>query len=375
MTLSSFFARVKKRLSNGVVTLHPKTLSRGRVLLSYTTLPFLSPETLDGHTNRWECRCIATLFSEAGYTVDIIDYDNTSFLPKYSYDICLDVHHQLERIAQYMKPKGKKVYHATTAHWKFNNDAEQMRLKAVEARRGVRLQPRRIMPPSRNAEVADIITVLGNSFTQDTYRFAEKQIVHIPLSSTHTFPFPSEKNLHSAANRYVWIGGAGMAHKGLDLVLEAFSDLPKFELSIFGKADPDFINVYNKELFKSTNIHFFGSRDPLDSVFQKALFSSVGCISPSCSEGGGGSTILAMHAGLIPIVSYENSVDIGSSGIVLSENTVSEIKKSVQNISTHSEAELLYKSKQAWEIARSIHTRPYFEKAFKQFMETYLFTI
>ena len=46
---------------------------------------------------------------------------------------------------------------------------------------------------------------------------------------------------------------------------------------------------------------------------------------PSCSEGGGGCVINCMHAGLIPVVSYESSVDISHDcGVIFKENSVEE---------------------------------------------------
>jgi hypothetical protein len=47
-----------------------------------------------------------------------------------------------------------------------------------------------------------------------------------------------------------------MVHKGLDLVLEAFARMPECQLTIVGpvRNEPEFVNVYRKELFHTPNI-------------------------------------------------------------------------------------------------------------------------
>ena len=54
------------------------------------------------------------------------------------------------------------------------------------------------------------------------------------------------------------------------------------------------------------------------------------CIA-SCAEGG---VVTCLHAGLIPIVSRDTSVDVNDDyGMVFEYSTIEEIKESVQNLS------------------------------------------
>lgn len=92
-------------------------------------------------------------------------------------------------------------------------------------------------------------------------------------------------------------------------------------------------------------------------------------IYPSCSEGGGGSVITCLHAGLIPVISYESSVDISGFGIVLAESTINEIITSVKQISGLSDTNLKINSKKSWEYARNNHMREHFIKDYEKFVE------
>ena len=64
-----------------------------------------------------------------------------------------------------------------------------------------------------------------------------------------------------------------------------------------------------------------------------------------------------MHAGLIPIISYESGVDTGDFGCTLSENTVDSIIEAVISLSQKSTEELRNMSHNSWSYAREYHTR------------------
>ena len=357
--------KLLKKLRGGVVELQPSASPRGRVLLSYTTLPFISPNALDGHTNRWECRRIAELFLEAGYAVDVVDFDHPTFTPHRTYNFCLDIAHNLERFTPSLGKGCVKVFHATTSHWLFNNQAEYTRLLELQKRRGFTLVPQRALTPSRNIEVADVVTLLGNDVTAGTYAYAQKSLRRIPISTTHLYPAPERKKIARAKTGFIWFGGSGIVHKGLDLVLETFTTLPDLHLTVFGKADTDFTHAYRKELQETANIQFLGHVDPGSRVFQNALETSIGLIFPSCAEGSSGGVVTAMHAGLIPIVSKEAGVDIGEAGIILPDCTVDTMRQVVTELTKLPEEQLNTLMLASWHKARAQHTRELFSAAYE----------
>jgi DNA-directed RNA polymerase subunit F len=76
-----------------------------------------------------------------------------------------------------------------------------------------------------------------------------------------------------------------------------------------------------------------------------------------------------MHAGLIPIVSYESSVDVGDFGMILKDCTINEIKNTISTISALSLQELKQKARKAWEYARSNHTREKFAEEYRNVID------
>ena len=101
-----------------------------------------------------------------------------------------------------------------------------------------------------------------------------------------------------------------------------------------------------------------------------------GCLAvayPSCSEGGGGSIITCMHAGLIPVVTRETSVDIDPSwGIELETSSIDALTAAIRDLAARPAAELRQMSRAAWEYAREHHTRERFGARYRAVMSQLL---
>lgn len=375
----NFFIFVYKKLYFkifGVVHLSPSVPSGKRVLLSYLAEPFLLkpgqvPSTF--HSNYWECAEIAQTFLEKGYRVDVIDWDNERFSPRYHYNICIDVHNNLRNLAPYLE-NTLKIFHITNAHWAVAKENEERRIAALKQRRGVVLMPRRTLTPSYNIEEADCATMLGNDYTKSTYAFAKKEIFRVPVSSPMLFEFPKQKDFNMARKHFLWLGGSGAVHKGLDITLEAFAQMPELHLTVCGpiKSEEDFMTAYNKELTQAPNISYLGRIDLAGPKFQELVRECGAVVFPSSSEGGGGSVINCMQAGLVPVVTEETSVDIGDFGVMISKPTVEGVTHAIKQVGGMPPSELQHRSENAWQYARSNHTREQFAKNYRATVETIL---
>lgn len=363
--------RILFRLRGRVVHLKPKGAVRGRVLISYTTLPFLGAgeHLFNTHTNTWECFHMAEAFRARGYAVDVIDTHNMRFIPRKQYRYALDVHANLDRLAPLLNPDCIKIYHICTQHWRANNASEQKRLDAFKARRGITQRPERMMPENTAAEKADLLLLLGNDATAATYAHIDHPVFRIPISTTFTFGSPNNKDFRAARRSFVWQGGAGAIHKGVDLLIEAFAEMPEFELHLLGKyADPVLLSAYEREL-KLSNIISHGVVKLGSAAYKEITSRSLAVLSPSCAEGQSGSVIVGMHAGLIPIVSRESGIDTHDFGVTLRGDSVEEIRKEVRRVSALPAAELQRMALGTWQYARAHHTREKFTEAFGTFLD------
>ena len=363
-----------------VVSLESKNGFQGNMFLSYLNKPFLSTggdSFPNGHTAYWECWQIANTFLNLGYNVDVIDRLNHNFTPLKKYDIFVGHRHRFERFSEFLGEDCLKIAHLDVAHWLFNNCATSKRALDMQQRRGVTVSQssQRIIEHNMAIEYAEYATVLGNEFTINTYKYAKKPIYRVPISTCDMYPWPEKKDFDICRKNYLWFGSEGMVHKGLDLVLDAFKDMPEYNLTICGPVEKEifFVKAYYKELYQSKNINTIGWIDTSSVQFVNILNNCIGLIYPSCAEGGGGSVITCMHGGLIPIVSYESSVDVEDEyGIILKDSSVEEIKTSIKYISNLPAGQLKGMAQKSWEFARKYHTRDRFSIEYRKTIETIL---
>jgi len=352
--------------------LRPEGKERGCVVISYITWPFRegwnSPRAR-GHTNAFEVVAMAEAWRDQGFRVEVCDYDDGSYTPPADCAVAIDLHSNLERWEDKLPPGCMKILHATGCHWRIHNKAELDRIAALRERRGVGLQPRRQVDPSRAAEIADEITVLGNEHTIGTYKFAGKPITRIPISAAYEFDWPSEKNFELAKRRFLWLGSLGMVHKGLDLVLEAFAGMPEVQLTVCGRPEKetDFFQAYQKELTKLPNIELRGWTDLGSPEFAQIASTHGTIIYPSSCEGGGGAVIHCMHAGLLPACTSEASVDLGDFGVLLEQGNVAAVQRGIGFISSMATSELVQRSLASWEHVRKMHARAKFCESYRSF--------
>ena len=370
---STLRSRGNKNVDKQLITLLPDSVPKGHALVSYIIESFIiDPEhpTFRSHTHYWETRQIVNTFLELGYAVDLISYRNKSFRPERNYDFLVGARTNFDRLAALLNDSCVKVVHLDTAHWATNNYKAYGRLFDLARRRKVALTDSvRLIEHNSAIEHADFATILGNSFTIDSYAYAGKPIYRIPISSSITYDW-RDRNVDAIRKNYMWFGSSGFVHKGLDLVLELFAEMPDYQLFVCGPLEKEkaFTEEFHRELYETDNIHAVGWVDVNQKKFRQILDQCLGIIFPSCAEGGGGSVITCMHGGVIPVVSAEASVDINGNGVTLRDCSLAGMRKEVSTLSNLSTAELEHLSREAWQFASSVHTRESFARSYKDFV-------
>ncbi len=357
-----------------VIRHEPAGKARGCVAISYITWPFVdgfdSPKAR-GHTNAYEVIVMAEAFRDLGFRVEIIDWNNTAYVPPADCRIAIDIHGNLEGWEGGLPAGCKRVLHATGPHWLFWNHAELSRLQAVSGRKGIALRPRRHVGPSRGVEVADEVVVLGNEFTRQSFLFGGKPVTRIPISSAYEFSWPTVRDFEKARKRFLWVGSYGMVHKGLDLALDAFAGMPDLELTVCGRPEKeeDFYHLYEKLLLKTPNIRLHGWLDMATPDFAEIARTHAAVIYPSSAEGGAGSVIHCMHAGMLPVCTTEASIDLGDFGFHVESGTVEAVQKACRAVAVMPASEVEARARAAYEHVRAVHTRKRFRENYKKFAE------
>ncbi len=364
----------KKSVNSLIVTKSNSGKSRGTVLLSYIIEPFLPDSEGNisrSHTHFLESVLIVETFLKLGFTVDIIDYRDSKFIPQKDYSFFVSARTNFQRIARHLKDNCIKIVHLDTAHWLFNNYASYGRLYALKERKKVVLYDRKWVEQNWAIEHADYATILGNDFTAATYGYQKKDIYRLPIPTHTEYNSPGKKNFKECKNGFIWLGSAGFVHKGLDLVLETFKKTKDLQLYVCGPidAEKDFEKVYEEELYKTSNIETLGWVDINSELFFRTIDKCIGLIYPSCSEGQAGVVVICQKAGLIPIVSYESGVDVHDFGIILNSCSIENIEDALRQIANSSEEKLKSMSLKAWNHARKNYTKDVYANKFKAIIQ------
>ncbi len=364
-------AYTKKQFYGGVVSLKANGLARGNALICYANQGLIMMRrglpVPTSHEQYWKTIAMAQTFVDLAYNVDVIHTQNQQFVPWKRYDVVVDTRFNLERLNSYLDSDCIKIFHCDTAHIVFHNAAEMNRILNLQERKGVTVPPNRFERPNLGTEYADYITTCGNEFTIRTYRYARKPIYRLPITVDVMWPWPEEKDFDLCRRQFVWFASRGMIHKGLDLVLEAFMELPEYQLAIVGPVEdePEFVKLYHKELYSQPNIKLIGWLDKQKPEFKRLLDQSIGHVFTSCSESGAACVLETMGAGIIPIVNYESSVDVDDFGILLKSASIEDIKEGVRTIATMPTAELKRRAKKAWDKVQANYTRERFAESYK----------
>ena len=332
------------------------------ILISYINAPFLNKK-LTTHSNQQEALIIARIFDELEFNVDIINFQCNRNLNLKKYDIIFGFGDIFEKSFYDGNFKGKRIFYATGAEQDFQVNSEIRRVKEFNKRHKSNLLPKRL-PPSYwplSYSFSDVIILIGNDWTKKTW---EKIYDGIILKQVGSNIFFEDFDKYKTKDKeFVFIGSSGAIHKGLDLCIETFRELPSnFILNIFAHYEEDFLSVY-KEL--PENIKFHGFKDINSKEFKKILGKCSFILAPTCSEGQMTSLILGIGNGLLPLATKESGVDLPEE-FILKNLESSYLKNTILEIYNLNDEEYEKNIFKLQEKIKKEHSLEAFEKCFRK---------
>ena len=371
--MKNIFKKKNKISKNKVVEIQTEN-TIGNCLVSYKNLYLdFGQEALDfGHSSKWESKKIVEIFLDIGFNVDVIDWEDNSFMPIKNYDVVFDIHQNLSRIVPSLSDDSIKILHSTGSHPKYAANQEIDRVNQLIKRKKKNYRPKRICETiyfDRSAEVANAISLLGNSHTKSTFpKNLHEKITLLPVTSSKTLV----KDMNTKDSKeFLWFYGYGAVHKGLDILLDIFSRDQNYKLNIVGEVEieKDFMDIYANELLNHPNIEYHGYLDPLSKDFQRVINRCIAFIAPSCSESTSTAALTCIMAGLYPIYGIDNGLTLPpNTGFLLDSCSHKQIKKGIRIVSEYPIMELNREIKKIKDFITRNHSRESFSSKMKEFI-------
>lgn len=372
--LNPFYYGLRRSLS-------PLSVSRGgrrRVLVSYLTAAFYRARGLRAapiaHSNHIESHEIVSAFEELDCAVDVIDFDNAKRIDYSAYDVLFGFGIALEESFFSAAFSGLRIMYLTGANPAFSMAAEAARARDFHRRHGFFPRPRRDVRRSwYYASVnADALFVIGNDWTLSTYGALNANIIALPAPitgeySTTELTVPAARK--QRPDRFLWFGGSGALHKGLDLVIEALAALHRpARLTVCGRIqnETDIVDFYRRQRYEQLQIIWRGFVPVRSAAFRALASDHDFVLLASCSEGTATSVLNCMAEGLVPVVTRECGITVDDFGVAIVQANVPGVVAAIRQACALDELQLGQRKIAAARHARLMHSAAAFRQALRE---------
>lgn len=325
----------------------PLATSQKKILISYVN-PLFRNGGVTLHSNIAELFIIMQYFIEKKYEIDLISVESFDYkmLDPVRYDVIFGFGEPFRYAVKHnVNTNAIHLLYLTESSPSFSLQKEKERIDYFFERHRKRMNVSRsnLYFRSDDLELPAFCLLIGGTHTKSTYQslFDPDRIYCIDptalINARYRF---KERVIGKTRKRFVWFGSNSFIHRGLDVIIDAFSMLPHCELLIYGYYWEDEKNL-KKLIGKAKNIRLMGVMDVQSDDFLELTESCSFVISASCSEGMSTSLLTCMKHALIPVATIETGVEnIEKLGYLLPGFHVGQLIKSIQQIMSQHDDEI-----------------------------------
>lgn len=302
------------------------------ILICYIVMPFCGGNMRVTHTNYPKSVAIAKIFDQHGYNIDIIDWNNPHHFNLDKYDVVFGFGNNFDRAVEHKGIYTIAFLTGASEYWA--NIAELRRVREAEKRIGKRFRLRRngtTLMDLQKAMDTDAAICQGNEWTVNTWKLLYSRIWKINGFGFLPTTVINQNNIGRLKYNFCFFSGAGNIHKGLDICLETFKNLPNCHLYIATKLDDDFQEAY-ADYLELRNVHYVGFVDVESGEYEELCQNCLFSILLSCSEGQATSVLTNMNSGMIPVVTESCGIDIEGIGFQIVDISVEGVTERIRAI-------------------------------------------
>lgn len=305
-TLRKLFKKPEQKNNNGILLNLYKTNYDKSVLISYITPPFITENPFI-HQNYITSHIVAEAFSELGYNIDIVDYNQRVCEPDYNnYAVIFGMGHQFESSFLAKNRDIPRVHFITGAHQDLHN---KMSLKSIT---DFYMLSGLWMPAEANVLAesayygmynADFSIILARGYVYEDCKNRFNNKLH-SLNNNILGVFSTLKEKVKRTNNFLFLSGSRQITKGLHLLLEVARVRKDLNFYVVVPDIKIELLTYYSDLFEGKTNVFLSKNLRMDGEEMKNIIESCSyVVAPSYVDGMPGGTIEPMSAGLVPIVS------------------------------------------------------------------------
>ncbi len=347
--------------------------SSKRALLLFVSDPFqigYDKNAANRHSNHQHSLIFVRILDTFGYSVDVTDWMNPSPPDLDDYDLVVGHGLAFERACRACKKDNVKIFLAYGADNDQAITAEQRRISSFGKRTGI-IGRRRYRRRTDNGPVyASHMLIHGNQWVLSTYRRKTTcPAYYIANSNIQGAPLYEDlPTFRRNRNHYLWFASFGAIHRGLDLLIEVFSERPHLTLHVVGSInhERELFLAYSDVFRRCSNIVLHGFMDITKNDFREIVTTACCHLFLSASDASPGAVVTTMNAGLIPVVTRESGIDIPKEGVLLSACCAKEIIKAINEVSSLSDEELCLRCASVACYAQNYFTTERFEDSVTQ---------
>lgn len=352
-----------------------------RVLISYIPYVFREKHNWYRHSNYQETFVIAKLFDKFGYTVDVYSQLDKSLIDYSQYQVVFGVGYPLEQSFLTNSYSAKRIYYGLGTQMNLHNLLSIERIKDFKSRHALLIaSSSRVGNESwpLQTSLVDAIITVGNELTVESYsRVFDGPIYQVPVTfhDVHAFKDISAARTQASKTSYLWFGGSGMVHKGLDLVLDFFLENTDLQLHICGPVshETEFYNYYKEQIHQSKNVFLHDYVNVQSLAFKSILSQCSFILSPSVAEGQSSSLVTAMAlGGLVPIHTERSGILPNKDSIIIHQCEYESLKTAIEDSQKIPYKQLLKKHDRIAQSARKTYSIQSYSSALESALTTIL---
>lgn len=372
-SLSGFFGG--RFISN--INLDILNKSQKRVLICYLDIQNIDIQNIT-HPNILQVMVIVKNMIDLGYCIDVCDCSTElalSMTRQKKYDIIIGQGVNYKKECKIHK-ESTKILFVTESLPSSVQEKYEIRNKYFKKRH---TDIKTDDSPARSGyfddemfSMSDIAIAMASNYNIEPMRKYINEIYQINCNcfQNNIFVFnevETSKLISLNKKNFLWFGSKGFIHKGCDILLDAFKEMPELSIDFYG-LDKTEEKYFNK--LKSPNTYNCGTINVQSAEFiEKVVNKHCFLIFPSCAEGMSTSVATCMIHGIIPIISKETGFEACECIIELSDYTVETIKNTLNKVLQIPEKEILRLKNGCVEYAQKHFTIEHFDKAFRNIIK------